>query len=92
MVKCIKHALKLNKRFNKNQDLEKGKRFDRSFEENDKGFSKGKEVECFNYGGLRHLSTDCPSLRILKKSMQATWSDTNSGESDSMTSEEVRYE
>ena len=58
--------MKLNKRFNKNQDSGKGKRSDRYFEENDKGFSKGKEVECFNYGGLKHLSTDCPSPRILK--------------------------
>ncbi|RVW75301.1 hypothetical protein CK203_055369 [Vitis vinifera] len=62
------------------------------FKENDKGSSKGKKVECFNYGGLGHFAIDYPSLKDIKKSMQATWSDIDSEESGSTTSNDARYD
>ena len=37
--------------------------------ENDKSSSKGKRVECSNYGGLGYFSTHCSSLKDIKKSM-----------------------
>ena len=43
---------------------------------------KGKKIECFNYEGLGHVSSDCPSPKDINKSMQATWSNTNSNKND----------
>ena len=53
-LKKIKNAMKFNKKFFKKiKNLEKGKRpNEQSSKEKDKGFSKGKKVECFNYRGL----------------------------------------
>ena len=54
---------------------------------------KRKKVKCFNYGGLEHFSIDYVLVSMtLKKIVQATWSDTYSSESDSMTFEDTRYE
>ena len=84
--------MKFNKKFFKKiKNLEKGKRpNEQSSKEKDKGFSKGKKVECFNYRGLWHFATNCPSPKDIKKSMQDIWSDTNYEESNSTTSENVR--
>ena len=47
--------MKFNIRFYKNQESGKGKRpNEQSSNEKGKGFSKGKKIECFNYGGLGH--------------------------------------
>ena len=55
LAKRIKKIMKFNKRFYKNQESRKRKRpNEQSSKEKDKGSSKGKKVECFNYGGLRH--------------------------------------
>ena len=84
--------MKFNKRFYKNQDLGKGKRpNEQSFNKKEKGFSKVKKVECFNCGGVRHYSQDCPSPKDIKKFMQATMSDSNFEESVSTTSKDARY-
>ena len=82
--KRVKEVLKFHKRTNRKQNSRKGKRFDKS--------SKWKKVECFNCGGLTHVSSNCPNLKDIKKSMEATWSDTNSNESDFMASKDQRYE
>lgn len=37
-----------------------------------------KKIECFNCGGLGHFFIHFPSPKDIKKSMQTTWSDTNS--------------
>ena len=54
-----------------------------------KGSSRGKKVEYFNCGGLGKAH-DYPSPKDIKKSMQATWSDTDSEESASITFENAR--
>ena len=41
---------------------------------------------------MGHYAYDCPSSKDIKKSMQATWSDTNSKESASTTSQDARYD
>ena len=65
MAKRIKKAMKFNKRFYKNQDLGKGKRpNEQSFNKKEKGSTKGKKVECFNCGSVRHY----PSHKNIKKS------------------------
>ena len=93
MAKRIKKVMKFNKKFFKNQESGKEKRpNDKSSKENDKGSSKGKKVECFNCGGLRHFTIDCPSPKNIKKSMQATWSDIDFEESGFTTSEDARYD
>ena len=51
MAKQIKQAMRLRRRSNKNQDFGKGKQMNKYFKENEKGFSNGKEIDCFNYGG-----------------------------------------
>ena len=56
------------------------------------GYFKGKEVECFNYGCLGHVFTNCPSPEDIKKSMQVTQRDVNSNKGDSMTSKDHIYE
>ena len=57
MAKKIKRVMKFNKRFYKNQESGKGKRSnEQSSNEKGKGSSKGKKVECFNYGGLGHYA------------------------------------
>ena len=86
-------VMKFNKRFYKNQESRKGKRpNEQSSKENDKGSSKCKKVECFNCRSLRHFATNCPSPKDIKKSMQATWSDTNSEENASTTFEITKYD
>ena len=91
MAKQIKPSMILKTRSNKNQDSIKGKQINNSSKEKDKGISKGKRIECFNYGGLGHFAIDCLSPKDIKKSMHAIWSDTYFDESDSMTSKDVRY-
>ena len=57
MAKKIKRVMKFNKRFYKNQEFGKGIRSnEQSSNEKGKGSSKGKKVECFNYGGLGHYA------------------------------------
>ena len=68
-VKWIKKAMRINRKSNKNQNFGKVKQTHRSSKENDKGFSKGKNIECFNCGGLRNLTIDCLSPKDIKKSM-----------------------
>ena len=41
---------------------------------------------------MGHYANDCPIPKDVKKSMQITWSDTNSEESASIASEETRYD
>ena len=48
------------------------------------------KIEYFNYGGLGHFATCCPISKDIKKPMQDTWSDMDSEESDSTTSENAR--
>ena len=68
------------------RNLEKEKRpNEQSSNGKRKGSSKGKNVECINYGGLGHYAQDCPSPKDAKKSMQGKWSDTNFEESGSTT-------
>ena len=69
MAKQIKQAMRLRGRSNKNQDFGKGKQMNKYFKENEKGFSNGKEIDCFNYGGLGHFATNCPNPKDIKKSM-----------------------
>ena len=70
MAKRTKKVMKFNKKFYKNQESRKRKiLIEKSFKENDKGFSKGKKVECFNCGGMGHFAIDCLSLKDIKKSM-----------------------
>ena len=85
--------MKFNKKFFKNWESGKWKRpNDKTSKEKDKGFSKGKKVECFNYGGLRHFAIDSSRPKDIKDSIQATWSDTDYEESGSRTSEDARYD
>ena len=87
MAKRVKRIMKFNKRFYKNQKFGKGKRpNEQSSNEKAKGSSKGKKVECFKYGGLGHYAQVVLVPNISKKFMQATWSDTDSKESASITS------
>ena len=93
MAKRIKRVMKFNKRFHKNQEFGKWKGPNKqSPNEKGKGSSKGKKVECFTFGGLGHYAHDCPSPKDIKKSIRATWNYTNSEESVSTTSEDVRYD
>ena len=90
MAKRIKRVMKFNKRFNKNQESQKEKRpNEQSSNWKEKGSSRGKKVEYFNCGGLGKAH-DYPSPKDIKKSMQATWSDTDSEESASITFENAR--
>ena len=41
---------------------------------------------------MGHYAYDCPSSKDIKKSIQATWSDTNSEESATTTSQDARYD
>ena len=92
MAKRIKKVVKFNKRFYKNQESRIGKRpNEQSSKENDKGSSNAKKVECFNCGGLGHFTIEYPNPKDIKKSMQATWSDIESKESNSTTFENARY-
>ena len=81
----------------KNQEYGKWKRPNEQTHENSsndkgKGSFKGKKIECFKCGGLGHYANDCPSLKDIKKSMQATWSNIDSEESASTTFEDARYD
>ena len=77
--------MKFNKRFYKSPN-------EQSSNDKEKGSSKGKKIECYNCEGMGHYANDCPSPKDIKNSMQATWSDTNSKESASTTSEDARYD
>ena len=61
--------MKFYGKINRKQDSRKGKRLENNFKEIDKGFFKGRKIECFNCGGLGHLSSDYPSPKDIKKSM-----------------------
>ena len=69
MAKRIKNIMKFNKKFYKNQESRKEKRLEKSSNEKGKGSSKGKKIECFNYGGQENFATDSPSPKYIKKSM-----------------------
>ena len=85
--------MKFNKRFYKNQESGKGQRPNKqSFNEKRKSSSKGKKIECYNCGGLRHYDNDCSSPKDAKKFMLATWSNIDFEESASTTSENARYD
>ena len=92
MAKCVKEALKFHRRTNRKQESGKGKHFEKSVKEKGKGFSKGKNVEYFNCGGLGHVSFDCLGSKDITKSIQATWSDIDSNESDSIALEDTWYD
>ena len=67
MVKRIKKVMEFNKRFYKNQESRKWKRLnEKSSEENDKGFSKDKKVQCFKCGSLEQFATNCLSPKNIK--------------------------
>ena len=87
-------VMRFNKRFYKNQESGKGKRPNEQLSnEKGKGFSKGKKVICFNYGGMGYYSQECPRPKnIKKKSMQTTWSDLDSEDRAFTTSEDSRYD
>ena len=59
--------------------------------EKGKGSSKDKKIQCFICEGLRPYAQDCPSSKKIKKSMQATWSDTNFKKSVFIVFEDARY-
>lgn len=61
--------MKFYKKINRKQNSRNGKRVENNFKEIDKGFSKGKKIKCFNFGGVGHLSSDCPSPNDILKSM-----------------------
>ena len=93
MTKRIKRVMKFNKRFYKIQESRKGKRpNEQSSKKKRKGSSKGKKVKCFNCGGLGHYAQVCPSLKNIKNSMQATWSNSDFEESTFTTFEYLRYD
>lgn len=60
--------MKFHKNTYRKQDSRKCKRPENTFEEKDKGFSKDKNIECFNYGGLGRVSFDYLSPKDIKKS------------------------
>ena len=56
----------------KNQESGKGKRPNEQLSnEKGKGFSKGKKVKCFNYGGMGHYSQECLRPKNIKKKVYA---------------------
>lgn len=69
MEKCVKEALKYQRRSNRKLDPRKEKGFEKFGKEKGKGSFKGKKVECLNCGGLGHVSIDYPSPEDIKKSM-----------------------
>ena len=84
--------MKFNKKFYKNQEFRKGKKpKEQSSNEKRKGSSKGKEIKFYNCGSLGHYAHNCPSPKDVKKSMQATLSDTNYEESASTASKDAKY-
>ena len=84
--------MKFYRRANRKQDSRKGKKSKKIFKEKDKRFSKGKKINCFNCGGLGHISSDCLSPKDIKKSMLAAQSDIDSNLSDSIASKDTRYD
>ncbi|RVW49111.1 hypothetical protein CK203_084454 [Vitis vinifera] len=68
-------SMRIDELFYKNQESGKGQRPNKqSFNEKRKSSSKGKKIECYNCGGLRHYDNDCSSPKDAKKFMLATWS------------------
>lgn len=55
----------------------------------EKSSSKGKKVKCFNYGGLRHIATYCPSPKDSKNDIWVTWSDVDSNDGESQNSKTI---
>ena len=49
-----------------NQTLRGEKKLNNNPKEKEKGSSKNKKVEGFNYGGLWHMVADCPSPKRLQ--------------------------
>lgn len=49
-----------------NQTLGGEKKLNNNPKEKEKGSSKDKKVEGFNYGGLWHMVADCPSPKKLQ--------------------------
>ena len=70
MPKHVSEALRFQKRPNRKHDRGNGKRFGKSFKEKNKGYSKGKKVNCFNRGRMGHVSSNSLSPKGIKKSMQ----------------------
>ena len=58
----------------------------RKLKKMEKSSSKGKKVKCFNYGGLRHIATYCPSPKDSKNDIWVTWSDVDSNDGESQNS------
>lgn len=55
----------------------------------EKSSSKGKKVKYFNYGGLRHIATYCPSPKDSKNDIWVTWSDVDSNDGESQNSKTI---
>lgn len=61
----------------------------RKLKKMEKSSSKGKKVKCFNYGGLRHIATYCPSPKDSKNDIWVTWSDIDSNDGESQNSKTI---
>lgn len=61
----------------------------RKLKKMEKSSSKGKKVKCFNYGGLRHIATYCPSPKDSKNDIWVTWSDVDSNDGESQNSKTI---
>ena len=79
------------KRIFKNLTQRKDKESTLHLKDKEKASSKGKKIEWFNYARLRHMATNCPSLKDIKKAMHVTWSDTNLSDNESSNSKDNRY-
>ena len=61
----------------------------RKLKKMEKSSSKGKKVKCFNYGGLWHIATYCPSPKDSKNDIWVTWSDVDSNDGESQNSKTI---